>query len=42
MRGMTSCSAEDNAIYSASVVDKAIWVCNLDAQRRGQEAYQII
>jgi hypothetical protein len=32
MRGITSLRAVDNAMYSASVVDRAIWVCNLEAQ----------
>ena len=35
---MTSRIAVDRATYSASVVDKAIVVCNLDCQMIGQFA----
>jgi hypothetical protein len=33
--GMRSRMAWDNAMYSASVVDKAIYVCSFDAQSTG-------
>jgi hypothetical protein len=33
--GMRSRIARDNAMYSASVVDKAIYVCSFDAQSTG-------
>jgi hypothetical protein len=35
IKGKISRAAVDNAIYSASVIDKAISVCNLDAQTTG-------
>ena len=41
MRPMTSRRAEDRAIYSASVVDRAIRVCILEAQMTGQPAYMM-
>ena len=37
--GNTSRRAVLSAIYSASVVDRAIWVCNLLTQYIGQPAY---
>ena len=39
---MTPHSADERAVYSAIVVDVAMWVCNLDAQMMGQSAYVII
>jgi hypothetical protein len=39
---MTSRRAVDRAIFSASVIDKAINVSILDAQTRGQPVYLMI
>ena len=37
--GISSRHAVDRAMYSASVVERAISVCSLDAQVTGQPAY---
>ena len=39
--GISSRHAVDRATYSASVVERAISVCSLDAQVTGQPAYVI-
>ena len=39
--GISSRHAVDRAMYSASVVEKAVSVCSLDAQVTGQPAYVI-
>ena len=37
--GISSRHAVDRAMYSASVVERAVSVCSLDAQVTGQPAY---
>ena len=37
--GISSQHAVDRAMYSASIVERAISICNLDAQVTGQCAY---
>ena len=37
--GISSLHAVDRAMYSAFVVERAVSVCNLDAQVTGQPAY---
>ena len=37
--GISSQHAVDRAMYSASIVERAISICNLDAQVTGQPAY---
>ena len=37
--GISSRDAVDRAMYSASVVESAVNICNLDAQVTGQAAY---
>ena len=39
---MTSCSADDRAMYSYIAVDVATRVCNLEYQMMGQPEYVII
>ena len=39
--GISSRHAVDRAMYSASVVERAVSVCSLDAQVTGQPAYVI-
>ena len=37
--GISSQHAADRVIYSASIVERAVSICNLDAQGTGQPAY---
>ena len=40
--GISSRHAVDGAMYSASVVESAVNVCNLDTQVTGQPAYVMV
>ena len=42
MTGITPLIKEDIAMYSASVVESATCVCNLEAQEAGPFAYEMI
>ena len=39
--GISSRHAVDRAMYSASVVERAVSICNLDTQVTGQPAYVV-